>query len=114
MRKKEHIVRYSAEEIATKLASGEDRTDWDRVRATPQLEIDRLADEEDGSLSDNWKEALAPGLPLPKKSVQLRLDADILDWFRAGGHDYQRRINSVLRAFVEARRRVAAAEGKQR
>jgi len=40
-----------------------------------------------------------------KRDVHIRLDADVLDWFRAQGKGYQTRINTVLRAFVEARRR---------
>ena len=38
----------------------------------------------------------------PKESVSLRLDADVLAWFRASGAGYQTRINAVLRAFKEA------------
>jgi len=44
------------------------------------------------------------GLPPRKRDVHIRLDADVLDWFRAQGKGYQTRINAVLRAFVEARR----------
>jgi uncharacterized protein (DUF4415 family) len=38
----------------------------------------------------------------PKKSVSLRVDADVLAWFKAQGPGYQTRINAVLRAFKEA------------
>ncbi len=40
----------------------------------------------------------------PKASVSLRIDADVLDWFRASGSGYQTKINAVLRAFKEAAR----------
>lgn len=36
-----------------------------------------------------------------KASVSLRLDADVLAWFKAQGPGYQTRINAVLRAFKE-------------
>lgn len=39
-----------------------------------------------------------------KKQVTLRLDADVLDWFRAQGRGYQTQINALLRAYVEAHR----------
>jgi uncharacterized protein (DUF4415 family) len=39
-----------------------------------------------------------------KKQVTLRLDADVLDWFRAQGRGYQTQINALLRAYVEAQR----------
>lgn len=38
----------------------------------------------------------------PKASVSLRLDRDVLEWFKAQGAGYQTRINSVLRAFRDA------------
>lgn len=42
----------------------------------------------------------------PKAQITLRLDADVLEWFRASGTGYQTRINALLRAFMdEARRR---------
>ena len=37
-----------------------------------------------------------------KTSISLRLDADVLDWFKAQGRGYQTRINAVLRAFKDA------------
>jgi len=41
--------------------------------------------------------------PLPSKSaVSLRVDQDVLEWFKAQGPGYQTRINSVLRAFRDA------------
>jgi uncharacterized protein (DUF4415 family) len=38
----------------------------------------------------------------PKESVSLRIDADVLKWFKASGAGYQTRMNAVLRAFKEA------------
>ena len=38
----------------------------------------------------------------PKALVSLRIDADVLEWFKSRGSGYQTRINSVLRAFSEA------------
>ena len=43
--------------------------------------------------------------PEKKKPVTLRLDADVLDWFRSLGKGYQTRINSVLRSFYEAHKK---------
>jgi len=36
-----------------------------------------------------------------KKPVTLRLDADVLEWFKAGGKGYQTRINQLLRKYME-------------
>ena len=40
--------------------------------------------------------------PRRKQPVNLRIDSDIIDWFRRGGSGYQTRMNAVLRAFVDA------------
>jgi uncharacterized protein (DUF4415 family) len=41
--------------------------------------------------------------PVPlKASVSLRIDADVLEWFKAQGPGYQTRMNAVLRAFKDA------------
>ncbi len=39
---------------------------------------------------------------LPKETISLRVDADVLEWFKAAGPGYQTRINAVLRAYKEA------------
>ena len=39
---------------------------------------------------------------LPKASISLRIDADLLEWFRSTGPGYQTRINAVLRAYKDA------------
>lgn len=46
------------------------------------------------------REGLGP--PRRKRQVTLRLDADVIDWFRRSGPGYQTRINQLLRAYMEA------------
>ena len=43
-------------------------------------------------------------MPEPKKAVSLRIDPDILDFFKSQGKGYQTRMNAVLRAYMEAKR----------
>lgn len=43
-------------------------------------------------------------LPRPKASVCIRLDQDVLEWFKSQGKGYQTRINALLRAYMEAQR----------
>jgi uncharacterized protein (DUF4415 family) len=43
-------------------------------------------------------------MPPGKKSVHLRVDADVLEWFRAQGKGYLTRMNAVLRSYMEARK----------
>ena len=51
-----------------------------------------------------WSNAVI-AYPEKKKPVTLRLDADVLYWFRSLGKGYQTRINSVLRSFYEAHKK---------
>jgi uncharacterized protein (DUF4415 family) len=44
-------------------------------------------------------------LPQGKHSLSLRLDKEVLGWFKRQGKGYQTRINAVLRAYVEAHHR---------
>jgi uncharacterized protein (DUF4415 family) len=46
-------------------------------------------------------------LPLkrPKVHASLRLDADMLDWFKAQGRGYQTKINAILRSYYQSRAR---------
>ena len=47
-----------------------------------------------------WKNAKVV-FPPPKKAVTLRVDIDVLDWFKKGGKGYQSRMNAVLRSYME-------------
>jgi uncharacterized protein (DUF4415 family) len=41
--------------------------------------------------------------PIPKKSLlSLRIDSDVIDWFKSQGAGYQSRMNALLRAYMEA------------
>jgi uncharacterized protein (DUF4415 family) len=111
MAKKAGTVRYTAKQIAAKRSRGASRTDWARVDAMSQDEVERLADEEDGKLEEGWEHGVVLGLPVPKAAIHIRLDADVVDWFKVQGKGYQTRINAVLRAFVGTRRRMA--EGRR-
>jgi len=62
-----------------------------------------VADDPDSFIPDaTWMKNARVVLPQTKEIVTLRLDPDVLAWFRQDGRGYQTRINAVLRAFVEA------------
>ena len=56
-------------------------------------------------LDENFWENAVIEYPEKKKPVTLRLDADVLAWFKSLGKGYQTRINSVLRSFYDAHKR---------
>ena len=51
MRKNENIARFSADKIRRKIARGDSKTDWKRVDAMSQAEVERLADKDEGPLA---------------------------------------------------------------
>jgi uncharacterized protein (DUF4415 family) len=82
---------------------GEDRTDDARLDAMTEEDIEAAARSE-GEEEFDWSNAQV-GIPESKAQLTLRIDRDVLEWFRAQGRGYQTRMNAVLRSFVEAQRR---------
>jgi len=62
------------------------------------------SDPDEAGMDVDWSKA-AIALPEPKAMLTLRLDRDVLDWFRRQGRGYQTRINAVLRSYVEQKER---------
>ena len=82
------------------------QTDWDRVKNMTEAEIDEAAvSDPDAQPTDEafWKDAQVV-IPQPKHAISLRVDSDVLEWFKSQGRCYQTRINAVLRAYMEAHR----------
>jgi uncharacterized protein (DUF4415 family) len=80
------------------------RTDWARLRSMKDRDIALTAEHPEAQLRHIVKGIARRGLKpaTPKSSISLRLDADVLAWFKAHGRGYQTRINAVLRAFRDA------------
>jgi uncharacterized protein (DUF4415 family) len=80
-------------------------TDWARLRTQTDADIDAaIASDPDAAppLDRAWFEGATLELPEPKQAVSLRIDADVLQWYRAQGPGYQSRMNAVLRRYAEA------------
>lgn len=100
---KSNIVSYSPDEIRAKIARGEDRTDWARVDAMTDEDIERaMRDDPDWAefIDIDWSNAEWV-IPVTKKSISIRLDEDVIDFFKASGKGYQTRINAVLRHYMK-------------
>lgn len=91
------IRSYTVEEVRAMYRAGLGKTRPD----AEEIELD-------DSFWDNarWQAPLfPPEPPAPRKaSVHLRLDQDVLDWFRAQGKGHLTRMNAVLRAYFESQR----------
>jgi uncharacterized protein (DUF4415 family) len=109
MGKRDDIRGYTAEALTEMQRRGEDRSDWTRVAATTEAELEAsIAVDPDDAHEADWTRAVA-GMPARKQDIHIRVDADVLSWFRGTGKGYQTRMNNVLRAFVESRRRTGSA-----
>jgi uncharacterized protein (DUF4415 family) len=83
------------------------KTDWKRVAGMTEREIMAGArSDPDAQPTDLefWKDAKVV-LPAGKQPVTIRIDRDVLAWFKSQGRRYQSRMNAVLKAYVEAHRR---------
>lgn len=99
---RERIVSYSLDEIREKLARGEGKSDWARVDAMTDEEIEaQMRDDPDWAdfMDIDWSKATIV-YPVPKNAISIRLDKDVIDFFKATGKGYQTRINAVLRHYM--------------
>ena len=93
-RKRESIVRHSAAEPDALSRSG---SDWSLAASQP---VPDGSDPDDAIEPVDWATTVLP-LPMRKEHMNLRIDADVLAYFRGQGRGYQTRINAVLRSYVE-------------
>jgi uncharacterized protein (DUF4415 family) len=84
------------------------RADLAKLRRVSERTIERTSPPELANLPPSfWDDAVLVH-PVPKQPISLRLDADVLEWFKKQGPRYQSRINAVLRAFMSASSRTNA------
>lgn len=88
--------------MKAKNTTKESRTDWNRLKSIKDSEVD-VSDIP--KLDASFFKRAELRMPRPKKAVSLRLDPDVVEWFKEQGEGYQTRINAVLRLFKEAHQR---------
>ena len=81
------------------------RADLERVREVTEKEIMRTSPPELAHLPDDFWDDAEVVTPEPKEAISLRVDRDVLAWFRDGGPRYQTRMNAVLRSYVRSMKR---------
>ncbi|HPC95643.1 MAG TPA: BrnA antitoxin family protein [Sedimentisphaerales bacterium] len=75
------------------------RTDWERLGKMSDKDIDTS---EIAELDEEFFRNAQVHLPVGKQLISLRLDRDVLDWFKQQGKGYQTKINAILRAYIRA------------
>jgi uncharacterized protein (DUF4415 family) len=85
------------------------KTDWPAVDALTDKEIEAAVrnDPDAVPLDVDWSEAVLV-IPPKKKAISIRVDEDVLDYFRKDGTGYQRRMNAVLRSYMQQKRKKRA------
>jgi uncharacterized protein (DUF4415 family) len=108
MANEETITRITLDEAKKRIAAGHSQTNWAKVDAMTEEDIEAAiaSDPDEADIQWDWSKATI-GLPSPKAMVNMRLDRDVLDWFREGGRGYQTRINAVLRSYMQSGKRAA-------
>ena len=115
----EYIVRHVAslpdgthiiEHPNGRLERRKSETNWARLDAMTDAEIEAsIANDPDWQEFKNidWSKAVLV-IPPKKKAISIRVDEDVLDYFKKEGAGYQRRINAVLRSYMQQRRKKRA------
>ncbi len=91
----------------TKAGDRSGMTDWSRIDALTDADIERMASSDTDSpatTASDWVDAVVTGRP-EKTVVNAKFDSDVVDWFRSQGRGYQARMNAVLRTYMKAHRK---------
>ena len=89
MRKKDDTVRYTAKELAEMRKRGKTRSNWANaaVLTDGEIEAQIAADPDEADMVIDWDRATIE-MPQSKAVLNLRVDRDVLDYFRQTGRGY--------------------------
>ena len=103
-RRRSRIVRYeSLDEIPVKPLNR-------KLIEMSDEEVERraAADPDAGVIPPGFWDNATVRMPESKQQITLRLDSDVIRWFKRTGRGYQSRMGAVLRSYVEAKRKRSA------
>jgi uncharacterized protein (DUF4415 family) len=101
MAKKGRINTYTDNDLTTLVGQEGTLSDWGKsARMTEtEIEVSVASDTDEDEMVVDWDAAVIE-LPQAKAVLNMRVDKDVLDYFRKTGKGYQSRINAVLRSYV--------------
>jgi uncharacterized protein (DUF4415 family) len=100
-----HVISFrKPRHMKQQSSSHRSKTSHRRPRSLASKDVDVTPEPPEGDLKRIARGIVRRGLRVagPKELVSLRIDADVLNWFKATGAGYQTRINAVLRAYKDA------------
>tara|TARA_Y100000814_G_scaffold258486_1_gene208158 strand:- start:104 stop:433 length:330 start_codon:yes stop_codon:yes gene_type:complete len=78
------------------------KTDFEKLRKMSDADIDARRGNDPNLPDIDWATAEIERVdPVIKQAVSIRLDSDVIDFFKEGGRGYQTRINKVLRSYMD-------------
>jgi uncharacterized protein (DUF4415 family) len=85
------------------------KTNWARVGSLTDDDIESAVQNDPDAvpLDFDWSKAVLV-IPPKKKAISIRVDEDVLDYFKKEGAGYQRRMNAVLRSYMQQKRKKRA------
>ena len=108
----------SAKRTATRSKASEaplrGRADLQRLKRARESDIVKTSPEELARLPDDFWDEAELVVPVAKRAISLRVDEDVLKWFRERGPRYQTRMNAVLRSFMTRAAAGPPRPGKRR
>ena len=84
--------------MKAKASQKKSRTDWDKLADMPDADIDYS---DIPALDEKFFKEGKLRLPKAKPLISIRIDPDVLEWFKSRGSGYQTRMNAVLRMYME-------------
>lgn len=101
---------YVVEHADGRLERKVSRTDWAAVDALTDEQIEEAVrnDPDAVPIGVDWSDAVLV-MPAKKQPISIRLDEDVLAFFKRDGDGYQRRINAVLRSYMEQKSKTKRA-----
>ena len=96
-------VRRTTNTSGPRKAPARGRVDLVRLRRTSEREIQATSPRELADLPDDFWDQATVVEPIAKQPISLRVDSDVLAWFKTQGPRYQSRINAVLRSYMSQR-----------
>jgi len=94
-------AKHTGKQSKTSKAAHRGRADLRRLRDIREREIMRTSPGELADIPENFWDEADLVMPVTKRAISLRVDEDVLKWFRSLGSRYQTRMNAVLRAYMK-------------
>ena len=85
--------------MKAKASKKKSKTDWDKLEKMSDQDIDYS---DIPPLDSEFFRKGKLRMPKSKPLISIRLDPDVLEWFKSQGSGYQTRMNAVLRMYMEA------------